>query len=144
MLLFSHSLKNLKSESGSVMSDSLWPHGPCSPWNSPGQNTGVGSWSLLQGIFPSQGLNTGYRWILYQLSHLGSSLWVFTHNLIWPARLLCPWNSPGKNTGVGCYFLPQGIFLTQGSNVSPMSPSLAGRFFTTGAPGKSHKRTHTV
>ena len=33
-----------------------------------------------------------------------------------PARLLCPWDSPGKNTGVGCHFLLQGIFLTQGSN----------------------------
>ena len=33
-----------------------------------------------------------------------------------PARLLCPWNSPGKNTGVGCHFLLQGIFLTWGSN----------------------------
>ena len=33
-----------------------------------------------------------------------------------PARLLCPWHSPGKNTGVGCHFLPQGIFPTQGSN----------------------------
>ena len=32
------------------------------------------------------------------------------------ARLLCPWNFPGKNTGVGCYFLLQGIFPTQGSN----------------------------
>ena len=32
----------------------LWPHGLCSPWNSPGQNTGVGSLSLLQGIFPTQ------------------------------------------------------------------------------------------
>ena len=33
-----------------------------------------------------------------------------------PARLLCPWDSPGKNTAVGCHFLLQGIFLTQGSN----------------------------
>ena len=33
-------------------------------------------------------------------------------------RLLCPWDSPGKNTGVGCHFLLQGIFLTQGSNPS--------------------------
>ena len=31
--------------------------------------------------------------------------------------LLCPWDSPGKNTGVGCHFLLQGIFLTQGSNL---------------------------
>ena len=37
----------------------LQPHGLYSPWNSPGQNTGVGSLSLLQGIFPTQGLNPG-------------------------------------------------------------------------------------
>ena len=45
------------------------------PWNSPGQNTGVGSFSLLQGIFPTQGSNPGLphcRRILYQLSHKGS------------------------------------------------------------------------
>ena len=50
----------------------LRPHGLHSPWNSPGQNTGVGSLSLLQGIFPTQGLNPGLphcRQILYQLSH---------------------------------------------------------------------------
>ena len=34
-----------------------------------------------------------------------------------PARLLCPWGSPGKNTGVGCHFLVHGIFLTQVSNL---------------------------
>ena len=45
------------SESHSVISNSLRPHGLCSPWNSPGQNIGVGNLSLLQGIFPTQGLN---------------------------------------------------------------------------------------
>ena len=35
-------------------------------------------------------------------------------------KLLCPWNSPGKNTGVGCQFLLQGIFTTQGSSPSPL------------------------
>ena len=57
------------------MSNSLWPHGLYSPWNSPGQNTGVGSLSLLQGIIPTQGWNLGLphcRRILYQLSHQGS------------------------------------------------------------------------
>ena len=34
-----------------------------------------------------------------------------------PARLLCPWDFPGKNAGVGCHFLIQGIFLTWGSNL---------------------------
>ena len=61
-------------ESHSVVSDSLWPHGLC-PWNSPGQNTGVGSRSIHQGIFPSLGSNPGLphcRQILYQLSHKGS------------------------------------------------------------------------
>ena len=46
-----------------------------SPWNSPSQNTGVGSLSLLQRIFPTQGLNPGLphcRQILYPLSHKGS------------------------------------------------------------------------
>ena len=37
--------------------------------------------------------------------------------LHWPAKLLCPWNSPGKNTGVGCHSLLQGIFPTRGSNL---------------------------
>ena len=41
------------------MSNSLRPHVLYSPWNSPGQNTGVGSLSLLQGIFPTRGSNPG-------------------------------------------------------------------------------------
>ena len=61
-----------ESESRSVVSDSLRLHGLYSPWNSPGQNTGVGSLSLLQGIFSTQGSNIGLLHcgqILYQLSH---------------------------------------------------------------------------
>ena len=60
------------SESHSVVFDSLPPLGLYSPWNFLGQNTGVGSLSLPQGIFPTQGSNPGMlhcRWILYQLSH---------------------------------------------------------------------------
>ena len=62
-------------ESSSVVSDYLRSYGLYSPWNLPGQNTGVGSLSFLQRIFPTQGLNPGLlhcRWILYQLSHQGS------------------------------------------------------------------------
>ena len=44
-----------------------------------------------------------------------------------PARLLCPWNSPGTNTGVGCHFLLQGIFSPQGLN---LGPCFAGGLFT--------------
>ena len=53
-----------------------------------------------------------------------------------PTSLLCPWESPGKNTGVGCHLLLQGVFLTQGSNPSLLSPVLAGSFFTSEPPGK--------
>ena len=73
------------SENCPVVSNSLWLHGLCSPWNSPGQNTRAGSHFLLQGIFPTQGSNPGSlalqvdsfffflcRWILYHLSHQGS------------------------------------------------------------------------
>ena len=44
-----------------------------------------------------------------------------------PTRLLCPWDSPGKNTRVGCHFFLQGIFLTRDGTGSP---GLAGGFFT--------------
>ena len=125
-----------ESESHSIMSTSLWPHGLCSPWNSPGQDSLVGSLSLLQGIFPTQGSNPGLlhcRWILYQLSHKGSP-----RILEWVA---CPFSSGSfqprnqrgfpalqvdslptepqgkpKNSGMGGLSLPQRIFPTQESN----------------------------
>ena len=68
---------------------------------------------------------------------------------LWPARLLCPWGSPGENTGVGCHSLLQGIFLTQGSNLRLLwqmdslwlAPPgkllflLKGRYFSSGHSG---------
>ena len=79
-------------ESCSVVSDSLQPHGLYNPWNSLGQNTGVGGLSLLQGIFPTQESNPGLlncRWILYQLSHkrspishMSSSKWLLFTSLV--------------------------------------------------------------
>ena len=78
------------------MSDSLRPHGLYNPWSSPGQNTAVGSLSLLQEIFPTQGSNPGLlhcRWILH-----------------------CWATGKPKNTGVGSLTLLQWIFLTQESN----------------------------
>ena len=71
------------------------------PWNSPGQNTGVGSLSLLQCIFPTQGLNPGpphCRQILYQLSHKGSP-----RILVWVAYPFSRGYSWFRNwTGVFC------------------------------------------
>ena len=74
------SISRSESECRSAVSNSLWPNGPqaarlLSPWNSPGQNPGGGSLSLIQGIFPTKGLHPGLLhcwWILYQLSHQGS------------------------------------------------------------------------
>ena len=82
-----------ESESYSVMFDSLQPQGLYSPWNSPGQNAGVGSLSLHQGIIPTQESNPDLlhcRWIFYQLSHKGSPRileWVaycFSSGSCWP------------------------------------------------------------
>ena len=76
-------------ESRLAVSDYLRPHGLYSPWNSPGQNTGVGSLSLLQGIFPTQGSNRGLlhrRRIRYRLRHKGS--YNGKHLLKYPELLL--------------------------------------------------------
>ena len=90
-----------KSESCSVVSDSLQPYGLYSSRNSPGQNTGVGSLSLLQGIFPTQGSNLGLphcRQILYQLSHQ-----VSPRILEWVAYPFSSGSSPPRNgTRVSC------------------------------------------
>ena len=69
---------NSESENCSAMSNSLRPHGLYNPWFSPGQHTGMGSLSLLQGIFPTEESNCDLvhcRWILYQLSFQGSPCW---------------------------------------------------------------------
>ena len=100
----------------------LWDPMDCSPpgftvrGDSPGKNTEVGCHALLQGIFPTQGSNPGLphcRWILYHLSHQGSS-----RILEWVA---CPFSRgsswPKNRTGVSC---------------------VAGRFFTSWATGEAH------
>ena len=110
-----------ESESLSVVSDSLWLRGLYSPWNSPGQNTGVGSLSLLQGIFPTQGCNPGLphcRQILYQLSHKVSprilkwAAYPFSRGSFWPRNWI----------RVSC---------------------IAGGFFTNWLPGKPFKVTQS-
>ena len=103
-----------------------------------------------RGSFSTQGSNRGLplcRRILYALRRQGRCMCVCVYPYmdicvrtrassvvsdsaipwLWPARLLCPWNFPGKSTGVGCHFLPDpGIKLK-----SLASLALAGGFFTT-------------
>ena len=85
----------------SSLSDSLQPHGLYSPWNSPGQKTGMGSCFLLQGIFPTQGSNPGlphFRQILYPLNHKGSP-----RILAWVAHPFSSWSAQLRNwIGVSC------------------------------------------
>ena len=66
---------------------------------------------------------------LLSRSVMSNSLW--PHGLQ-PSRLLCPWDSPGQNTGVGCHFLLQGNLHDPGVEPASLAfPALAGRFFTT-------------
>ena len=90
--------------------------------NSPGKNTGVGCHALLQ----EGGLKQNFwNWSSAAKSKMRACVLVTSvtsnslrlYGLV-PASLLCPWDSPGKNTGVGSHFLLQGIFPTQGSNPS--------------------------
>ena len=71
-IMFQVIFNEIENESGSVVSNSLRPHGLYSPWNSLDQNARVDSLYFLQGIFPTQGLNPGLpycRRILYQLNY---------------------------------------------------------------------------
>ena len=131
--------------SDSLQTRGLQPTRLLCPWNSPGKNTGVGCYFLLQRIFPTQGSNSGLlhgRQILLPSEPPGKSIFntmpciivstlcvcarvcvshsVMSDSLqphrLQPARLLCPWAFPGKNTREGSHSLLQGIFSNQGSN----------------------------
>ena len=103
------------------------PPGSSVHGESPGRNTGVGCYAFLQGIFPTQIANLCLLSLLHwqtgslllvppgkttnsiaaaAAKSLQSCLTVQPHRRQ-PARLPCPWDSPGKNTGVGCHFLFQ-------------------------------------
>ena len=90
MLLTLKGVSKQASVSRSVVPDSLWPHGLQStrllcPWDFPGKDSGVGCHFLLQGIFPTQGLNLGLlhcRQMLYWLSYKGSPIWAMVFPVI--------------------------------------------------------------
>ena len=123
----------MQSESRSVVSESLRPHGLHSPWNSPGQNTGGGSLSLLQGIFPTQGSNSGllhYKRILYQLSHKGSP-----RILEWVAYPFSSRSSrPRNQTRVSCiaggFFTNWAIREAHGDSLCSVGPDIWITFLT--------------
>ena len=109
-----------------------------SPWDFPGYNTGVGS--LLQDFFLTQDLNTDlshFRQNLYCLSHccccccrVASVVSDSVRPHRWQPygeshrRLRRPWDSPGKNAGVGCHFLLQCMKVKSESEVAQSCPTL--------------------
>ena len=120
----------------SVMSDSVQPHRGqptrlLHPWDSPGKNTGVGCHFLLQRMKVESESEVAQSCLTLSnptdCSLPGSSIhgifratvleWGAIAFSLWPSRLLYPWNSPGKNTGVICHFLLQEIFPTKGSKL---------------------------
>ena len=95
-------------ESHSVASDSLQYHGLYNPQNSLGQNIGVGSLSLLQGIFLMQGLNLGlfhYFPIIYQLSHKGNPRIIEWVDYPFSSRSSQPRNQTGVSCIAGSFFI---------------------------------------
>ena len=112
------------------------PPGSSVHGDSPGKNTGMGCHALLQGMFPTKGSNPFCLHLLhwqaaslppvpqpdpmYTISSVQSLSHVQLFATPWtlPIRLLCPCDSPGNNTGMGCHALLQGIFPTKESNPS--------------------------
>ena len=99
--------------------DPMDPTRLLSPWDSAGKNTGVGSHSLLQGIFLTQGLNLSLlhcRQILCHLSHQGRFHGFAAATA--KSRQLCPTLCDPIDTGVGCHFLLQCMKVKSKSEVS--------------------------
>ena len=128
----------------SVMSDSLWPHGLqltrlLCPWNSPVKNTGVGSHSLLQRLFLTQGSNPVLlhcRQILYHLSHQGSPFTINSNN---SPHLPAPW----KTIQLFSFVLMQ---LRQPSVHSPfwLHPKPSRKIYRFWCQGPTRKALHVV
>ena len=105
------------------MFNSLWPHGlqPARllcPWDSLGKNTGVDCHALLQGIFPTQGLNPGLlhcRWILYCLSHKEAHIIHITCKIYGKQNLKCKIKCSEKKNCTWCQIISGsgGIFFFQ-------------------------------
>ena len=130
--------------SRTVVSDSLWFHGLqpvplLCPWNFPGKSPGVGCHFLLQGIFPTRGrtqvscvvgrfftslaTKETHDFVCYaMLSHFSRVRLCVTPSTA-ATRLPRPWDSPGKNTGVGCHFLLQCMKVKSESEVAQSCPT---------------------
>ena len=118
-----------QSESCSVVSDSLWPHGQQSPWNSPGQNTGVGSgilqvrileWVAVPFSRRSSNPGIGHRFPALQVGYLPPEPAGKPKNKEWVAYPFCRGSFwPRNRTGVFCI---TGRFFTNWATSEAQSP----------------------
>ena len=103
-----------------ILSLSTWP---CysSPWSTNKSELLLGKWSIKIKNSISSNILANH-WVMHACVHAKSlqlcPILCNPVNCSSPGSFLCPWDSPRKNTGVGCHALLQGIFLTQGSNLS--------------------------
>ena len=122
-----------------------WPnHNHCLLWNS--VHLYLMAYFCLHGLLTSLLLWIQHLWTekseSAEVAVCALNVYLVVSNLLQPhglslARLLCPWDSPGKNTGVGCHFLLQGPFPDPGTKpLFSASPALASRFFPTAPPVK--------
>ena len=108
------------------------------PWDFPNRNTGVGCHFLLQGLFLTQGSNPGllqcrpvlYHWANREPCCCCCCVASVVSDSVQPhrqqhTRLPHPWDSPGKNTGVGCHFLLQCMKVKSESEVAQSCPTLS-------------------
>ena len=119
--------------SRSAVSDSSRPHGLqptrlLHPWDFPGKRAEWGAIAFSEydvRITQKHCFLSGLGWcgfLRHACCYCCCLVAQLCPTLLWPhglqpARLLCPWNFPSKNTRVDCHFLLQGIFLTQGLNL---------------------------
>ena len=105
-----------------------WSGLPCAP---PGDlpDPGTEAPSLLSPALAGRFFTSRATWEAMNLHALSHSVMTdFCDHGLQPARLLCPWDSPGKNTGVGSHFPSPGDL--PNPEIEPRSPAIAGGFFT--------------
>ena len=115
---------NYESESRSVMSDSLQPHGLYNPWDSPGQNIGVGSLLLLQVIFQTRDQTQFFTQLCLTLCDPMN----YTVHVIIQARIL-EWVAFSFSR------------VSSSLEIKPRSPTLQANYLPAELPGKPHQRT---
>ena len=91
----------------------MTPHSSILAWKIPWTEEPGGLWSMgshrVRHDWRDWANTYAYIYTVHSVAQLSLTLWLHEP---WPSRLLCPWNFPGKDTGVGCYFLLHMLLLS--------------------------------